>query len=227
MVAIGKRGCYISSRPPYGYNRIKIGKDHTLEPDENADVVRMIFNWYAKEYKTPGQIAVDLNQMMIPPSSKQGKEWVKESVLVLLKNVHYDGKVVYGRKKQTVVFEHGQKVTKQLKQQPEDMLIVEGKHRAIVDHEIFELAQERIEGRGYMAPRTRRPLSNPYAGLLRCPICGYAMIHLLENEFVSKKKWIEEDEFMDLVAIAESTPGPIAINCSTYIGYKKEKILYR
>ena len=54
---------------------------------------------------------------------------------------------------------------------------------------------------------------------------GYAMIHLLENEFVSKKKWIEEEEFMDLVAIAESTPGPIAINCSTYIGYKKEKIL--
>ena len=54
---------------------------------------------------------------------------------------------------------------------------------------------------------------------------GYAMIHLLENEFVSKKKWVEEDEFMDLVAIAESTPGPIAINCSTYIGYKKEKIL--
>ncbi|MBQ9714704.1 MAG: chromate transporter [Clostridia bacterium] len=54
---------------------------------------------------------------------------------------------------------------------------------------------------------------------------GYAMIHLLENEFVSKKKWIEEDEFMDLVAIAESTPGPIAINCSTYIGYKKEKIV--
>ena len=54
---------------------------------------------------------------------------------------------------------------------------------------------------------------------------GYAMIHLLENEFVSKKKWIEEDEFMDLVVIAESTPEPIAINCSTYIGYKKERIL--
>ena len=54
---------------------------------------------------------------------------------------------------------------------------------------------------------------------------GYAMIHILENEFVSKKKWIEEEEFMDLVALAESTPGPIAINCSTYIGYKKEKIL--
>ncbi len=54
---------------------------------------------------------------------------------------------------------------------------------------------------------------------------GYAMIHILENEFVSKKKWLEHDEFMDLIAIAESTPGPIAINSSTYIGYKKEKLL--
>ena len=54
---------------------------------------------------------------------------------------------------------------------------------------------------------------------------GYAMINLLDNEFVGRKKWIESDEFMDLVAIAESTPGPIAINCSTYIGYKREGIL--
>ena len=49
---------------------------------------------------------------------------------------------------------------------------------------------------------------------------GYAMIALLENEFVSKKKWIEKDEFLDVAAIAESTPGPIAINAATYIGYK-------
>lgn len=54
---------------------------------------------------------------------------------------------------------------------------------------------------------------------------GYAMISLLESEFVSKKKWLEHDEFMDLVAIAESTPGPIAINCATYIGYKKDNVL--
>ena len=53
---------------------------------------------------------------------------------------------------------------------------------------------------------------------------GYAMIHLLESEFVSRKGWIDGEEFIDLVAIAESTPGPIAINCATYIGYKKEKI---
>ena len=50
---------------------------------------------------------------------------------------------------------------------------------------------------------------------------GYAMIALLENEFVSRRMWIEKEEFLDLVAIAESTPGPIAINAATYIGYKR------
>ena len=49
---------------------------------------------------------------------------------------------------------------------------------------------------------------------------GYAMISMFENEFVTNKKWVTDEEFLDLVAIAESTPGPIAINSSTYIGYK-------
>lgn len=49
---------------------------------------------------------------------------------------------------------------------------------------------------------------------------GYAMIALLENEFVEKKKYMDKDEFLDMVAIAESTPGPIAINAATYIGYR-------
>ena len=54
---------------------------------------------------------------------------------------------------------------------------------------------------------------------------GYAMIALIENEFVEKKKWIEKDEFLDIAAIAESTPGPIAINAATYIGYKNSGII--
>ena len=50
---------------------------------------------------------------------------------------------------------------------------------------------------------------------------GYAMINILDNEFVTRKGWLDGEEFLDLVTVAESTPGPIAINCSTYIGYKK------
>lgn len=54
---------------------------------------------------------------------------------------------------------------------------------------------------------------------------GYAMIALLENEFVTKRGWLEQEEFLDVAAIAESTPGPIAINSATYIGYKKAGLL--
>lgn len=49
---------------------------------------------------------------------------------------------------------------------------------------------------------------------------GYAMISLLESELVAKHKWLENDEFLNVVAIAESTPGPVAINAATYVGYK-------
>lgn len=54
---------------------------------------------------------------------------------------------------------------------------------------------------------------------------GYAMIALLENEFVAKKKFLEKDEFLNMAAIAESTPGPIAINAATYIGYKNAGVI--
>jgi len=49
---------------------------------------------------------------------------------------------------------------------------------------------------------------------------GYAMVPLIQNEAIEKKKWINEDEMMDIIAIAESTPGPIAINSATFVGYK-------
>ena len=49
---------------------------------------------------------------------------------------------------------------------------------------------------------------------------GYAMIALIENTCVTKKQWITHDEMMNCTVIAESTPGPIAINCATFVGYK-------
>ena len=52
---------------------------------------------------------------------------------------------------------------------------------------------------------------------------GYAMIALLEEEFIQRRRWLDKDEFLDMTAIAESTPGPVAINSATYLGYKLAK----
>ncbi len=47
---------------------------------------------------------------------------------------------------------------------------------------------------------------------------GYAMVPLIEREVCEKKRWLEKDDMLEIVAIAESTPGPIAINTATYVG---------
>lgn len=54
---------------------------------------------------------------------------------------------------------------------------------------------------------------------------GYAMIAIMHGELVEKKKWTVDDEFYDVVSIAESTPGPVAINMATFLGYKKAGVL--
>ena len=53
---------------------------------------------------------------------------------------------------------------------------------------------------------------------------GYAMIAIIEDAVVSQKKWMSHEEMMELLVIAESTPGPIAINCATYVGYRRKGI---
>lgn len=53
---------------------------------------------------------------------------------------------------------------------------------------------------------------------------GYAMIPIIEKEFVENKKWISKEEFMDSLVIAQSIPGPMAVNCSVFVGYKVDKI---
>lgn len=53
---------------------------------------------------------------------------------------------------------------------------------------------------------------------------GYAMIPLIEGVCVDTKKWISHDDMMNITVIAESTPGPIATNCATFVGYKQKGV---
>ena len=49
---------------------------------------------------------------------------------------------------------------------------------------------------------------------------GYAMIPLIEKEIVEKKKWLNKEEFMDVMVVSQSFPGALAVNCATFLGYK-------
>ena len=54
---------------------------------------------------------------------------------------------------------------------------------------------------------------------------GYAMLPLIQDEVVDKKKWLSNEEFIDAIAIAQSSPGPVAVNSSIFIGYKLNGVL--
>lgn len=171
-IASVKRGNFIGKTAPYGYDKVKIGKDHTLVPNDKADVVRMIFSWYVDDGLSQYEIAKKLDELNIP--SYTGKSWGRTGVSYTLKNLHYDGKVSFFVHRRTTTIVNGKKVTKYLLQEKDNIIIAEGKHEAIIDHETFEKAQQR---KSTNTPRnqTKYGLRNPYAGILRCKVCGKVM----------------------------------------------------
>lgn len=166
-----KRGNFSQSAPPYGYNKVRIGKDWTLEPNEDADIVRMIFDWYVHEGLTPGMIAKRLNDMGVP--TPKGKQWRYERLAAMLRNPHYVGKIRFNFRKATQVMENGERIVKRIMQPEDEVILVEGKHPAIVDPEVFEMAQERRLSNPRLAHD--RSLKNWLAGILFCKNCGRAM----------------------------------------------------
>lgn len=167
-----KKGCYISVVPPYGFDKAVIGKDHTLVPNEHADIVRLIFDLYVNQHKSYHQIATYLNNLNIP--APLGGIWRYDTIRVVLKNVHYIGKVSYNKVKRTTVVENGERIIKRLTQPDEEVIIAEGKHPAIVDYDIFQKAQERRN----LEPRKKRDttLYNVFSGLMYCAKCGRAIM---------------------------------------------------
>ena len=164
--AVRNRGCFIGTRPPYGYNKIKIGKNHTLEPNKDADIVKLIFEWYVNEGLTFYQIACRLNEMTI--SAPRGDKWKKDTIRHILRNPHYDGKVTYGAKKETTFIENGVKVRKTIAQT--DYILAEGIHPAIIEHDIFVKAQEKRANNP--SAKVGYELKNPFSGILKCAKCG-------------------------------------------------------
>lgn len=172
-VAAVKRGCYIGNYAPYGYKKIKVGKDHTLEIiEEEAEVVRLVFDLYTKEGLTPYRIAQRLNEMGV--KAPRGEKWVKDTIRTIVRNRHYIGLVVFNKIKQTTVIENGERVVRRLAQPEDEIITAKGLHSAIIDMDTWEAAQKLVARN----PRQQHTyaLKNPYSSVLVCGKCGRAMI---------------------------------------------------
>ena len=171
-IAVTKKGAYIGSTAPYGYKKVKIGKLCTLEPHETeADVVRMIFDMYVNQDITFHSIGRKLDSMGITP--RTGETWRDTTLRQIISNHHYDGKVIWGKRKTKTTIEDGKVLQHRRWSENDDYAIVDGMHPALIDHDMFVKANEKRVNN----PRIIRDLklSNPLAGILVCSKCGHVM----------------------------------------------------
>lgn len=170
-VAAVKRGCYIVSIPPYGYKKVMIGKNHTLEiiPEEAA-VVRQVFEWYIGGI-TLLNISRKLNEMGV--KSQTGGPWTKNTLRGMIVNEHYLGYVFYNTRVNTVCIENGERKVRSMKQDEDKIVKAQGLHEPIIDQATWDAARNVCPS----VPRTKRvfPLKNPLASVLVCGKCGKVM----------------------------------------------------
>lgn len=184
--ASAKEGKYVGSVPPYGYRKVKIPNDKgfTLEIiEEQAKVVRMIFEWYAEGAEVNGQkkrigpytIAVRLNELGI--KSFAGKDyWTIYGVQHMLINPVYIGKIRWGyRKVKKTVTPEGMKKKSREFAQDGDYIVVDGLHEPILSEELFYKVQDLIAANPPTPIKYRNNNVNPFAGLIFCAKCGHCM----------------------------------------------------
>lgn len=164
-----KKGNYIGNVAPFGFNKVTDDIGPTLEHGEYADAVRLIFDMFVNQGKTPLQIARHLDSIGVPPM--RGDHWEKCTIRVILKNEHYAGWVKFGTKKTERLYEHGQMIKKRNRPVPlEDMIIEKGRHTPIVSQELFDAAQA-IFGANPKAKEDKQ-LRNVLSSLMFCHKCG-------------------------------------------------------
>ena len=171
-----KEGNYIGSVAPYGFNRITITEDkkecHTLvERKDQADIVRLIFNWYCND--DIGVTAICRRLEELGAKTKTGGSiWKPSIIFSILENVHYIGCVRWNWRKTIKIIEDSEIKKLRPKAKADEYLIFEGKHEGIVSEELFNKAKE-IKGKRHRTKRNLK-LKNPFSGIMFCK-CGAKM----------------------------------------------------
>ena len=170
-----KEGRFMGSTAPYGYRIVKLKgeKGNTLEViPEEAQVVRMIFDWYTNEGLGTGQIVDKLTTLHINP--RKANEWSTEVVRKILINEHYLGKLPWKKHCVGKKFVDGQLTKK--RHTNKEYEIHDGRHEPIISKEQFELAQQIRQDNRTRPVKIDTQIRNPFGGVLHCGHCGTKMI---------------------------------------------------
>ena len=203
-----RSGWFINAVIPYGYEREWVMDGNRKRPtlaivEGEAKVVRMVFDWYANEGIGATKICQRLNDMGIP--ARKGGLWKKSTIVKMLKNEHYIGKVVIKKHIKVNSVLDQEIVTH--KKFNEEYEIVDGKHPPIIDEHLFNRANNKIHK--YPSVKPSETLQNPFASILRCE-CGKVMFrkknrntfrYLCDEQRFCGNASIGEKELVDAIII--------------------------
>ena len=169
------QGNFLGSKAPYGFDRTKVMDGKRVCPTlkenkEKADVVRLIFDLYANHNMGRAKIARHLNELHI--KSPSGKHWSPDSLLGILRNEHYIGKVRWNWRTTKTVVEDGEFIKIRPHSRVDEYLIFEGRHDGIISQELWDAVRAKMGLQPRTRPKTK--MRNPLAGLLYCG-CGRSM----------------------------------------------------
>lgn len=167
-----EEGGYVANAP-YGYEKAVVNKRPTLRiKEDEAAFVRLIFDLYVNKGMGCQTIAYTINDMGAKPH--RSDSFGRTSIMKILKNPTYNGKIVWNQKKHIRKGTKGNEKTIIIYNPPEKWIITDGNHPKIIDDELFERTQEIIRHRSH-PPSNKGIVENPLAGIVFCANCGAPM----------------------------------------------------
>lgn len=173
-----KEGKFLSSVPPYGYDKVKLTdqKGYTLAPNKDeAPVVKMIYEMYIAGSGMTA-IANALDKMNIIPRYRT--TWSKSTISDILENPVYTGKIRWSYKKE---FKNYNNTGQTHREKRSEYILVDGLHPALITEDVFNQAAEVRKNNTHKTTKKDLSLKNPLTGIVHCKKCGSIMTRLGAN----------------------------------------------
>ncbi len=222
-IASVMEGKYIGSTTPFGFDKEAMKKGFKLVPNEEAEIVKLIFELCIEGLGT-SNIANHLNKEHY--KSRTGCTWTPQMVRNILNNETYYGILTYGKRKEVKKYVNGE--IKKVRPKNDDYVEAQGLHEPIISKEQFILAHEMLKNNATGNAVDKSNIQNPLAGIVFCNECGHAMIRRPYNKsfkkYDNRKYEIDKPALQELLRTHKEKSGLSLTQIAKELGVTRDQV---